>query len=234
VIVLITNDDGIEAEGLAKLRDAVAQQFPAAEIYTVAPAEPMSQVGHRVTTHEPISFERRGERDWAVRGTPADCVRVALFSLLPVRVDWVFSGINHGGNLGQDRFISGTLAAAREAAYHGVAAAGVSQYVRQGVPLDWDRARGWVRRVLEQVVEQEHRDGQYWNVNLPHLDAGAPEPELVEAAPERAALPVVFGAGESELHYRAQYSERPSSEGSDVAVCFGGHVSVTRLEIQSG
>jgi 5'-nucleotidase len=116
VIILLCNDDGIEAEGLAALRRAASQLFPEARIFTVAPATGMSQVGHRVTTHEPIPVTRLGERDWAVTGTPADCVRVALAHLLQVRPDWVFSGINHGGNLGQDIYISGTVAAAREAA----------------------------------------------------------------------------------------------------------------------
>jgi 5'-nucleotidase len=231
MIVLITNDDGIEAIGLQVLRQAVARFLPEATIYTVAPANPMSQVGHRVTTQEPIPFRQTGEREWAVVGTPADCVRAALFALLPERVQWVFSGINHGGNLGQDIFISGTLAAAREAAYHGVPAAGFSHYLRRDRELDWERAGRWVGRALAGLVSRPHEDGEYWNVNFPHLSPGEPEPELIQTRPERGALPVRFGTEEGALRYGGVYAERPYSAGTDVATCFGGQVSVSRLLI---
>lgn len=233
MIVLITNDDGIGAEGLRALSRAVGCFLPAAEIYTVAPAQPMSQVGHRVTTHESISVERRGEREWALGGTPADCVRAALFALLPRQVDWVFSGINHGGNLGQDIFISGTLAAAREAAYHRVRAAGFSHYLVRGREVDWARAERWVGRSLQRILEDEQEDGLYWNVNLPHLAPHQPEPELVLTRPERGALPVCFGQEEGALRYAGIYAERPASPGTDVAACFGGRVSISRLLIHT-
>lgn len=233
MIVLVTNDDGIEADGLGALRRAVSLLLPEAEIYTVAPAGPMSEVGHRVTTREPIPVLRAGEREWALGGTPADCVRAALFALLPKRVDWVFSGINHGGNLGQDIFISGTLAAAREAAYHGIRAAGFSQYRRQLATTDWDRAARWTRRALETVLQSKPRDGEYWNVNLPDLAAGAPEPDMVETRPERGALPVCFEHENGCLTYAGIYSQRPASPGTDVEACFGGRVSMSRLLIHS-
>ena len=231
MIVLITNDDGIEAVGLSALKQVVQSHRPDAEVYTVAPALPMSQVGHRVTTHEPIPVQRMGEREWAVSGTPADCVRVALFSLLPQRVDWVFSVINHGGNMGQDIFISGTLAAAREAAYHGVRAAGFSHYMVKGIPVDWDRVVRWARQSLERILLESHRDGQYWNVNFPHLTPGDPEPELMFTRPERGALPVCYGVENGALKYRGIYADRPRSPGTDVAACFGGKVSISPLLI---
>jgi 5'-nucleotidase len=231
MIVLITNDDGIEAEGLQVLNRVVSRSLPAAEVYIVAPAAPMSMVGHRVTTHELIPFEQRGERKWALGGTPADCVRAALFALLPQRVDWVFSGINHGGNLGQDIFISGTLAAAREAAYHGVPAVGFSHYLLRGREVDWERAERWACQSLGQIVALDHRDGQYWNVNLPHLNPDDPEPELLMTRPERGALPVCFGREENGLRYAGIYTERPRSPGTDVAACFAGQVSISSLRI---
>lgn len=233
MIVLITNDDGIDAEGLQALKRSVCVYLPDAEVYTVAPAGPMSQVGHRVTTQEPISYRQTGEREWALGGTPADCVRAALFALVPRRVDWVFSGINHGGNLGQDIFISGTLAAAREAAYHGVPAVGFSHYLRRDLAVDWDRAVRWVCQSLGQIVKDDQRDGEYWNVNLPHLAAGEPEPELVITRPERGALPVQFGTEDGFLKYGGIYSQRPYSPGTDVAACFGGQVSLSRLLIHT-
>lgn len=231
MIVLLTNDDGIDAEGLTALRKAVSRQL-LAEIYTVAPAGPMSQVGHRVTTHEAISVEPRGDRNWAVHGTPADCVRVAISKLLPARPDWVFSGINHGGNLGQDVYISGTVAAAREAAYHGLQAAAFSHYMKRGLDLDWETATRRVAALLQQLLAKDLKPGEHWNVNLPHLEPEAEDPGFTNADLESAPLGIDFEETESGLVYRSNYAERPRQAGSDVDVCFSGRISVSRLECQ--
>jgi len=231
VIILLCNDDGIEADGLSALRRAAANRFPDAVLYTVAPAGPMSMVGHRVTTHEPLAVERRGPLDWAVDGTPADCVRVALAHLLEVRPDWVFSGINHGGNLGQDIYISGTVAAAREAAYHGIPAAAFSHYLKRDLPVCWDQAAQWVGTVLAHLHGAGCPQGELWNVNLPHLEGAGEMPPVIETFPEVAPLPVAFREGPGGLHYAGVYSERPRAAGSDVDVCFGGQISRSRLRL---
>ncbi|MFT5469796.1 MAG: 5'-nucleotidase [Verrucomicrobiales bacterium] len=231
MIILITNDDGIDAEGLEALRKAVSREL-LAEIYTVAPAGPMSQVGHRVTTDEPLKVEQRGERSWAVAGTPADCVRVAISKLLPEPPDWVFSGINHGGNLGQDIYISGTVAAAREAAYHGLQSAAFSHYMRSGLKLDWEIATRRIAGLLQQLLAKELKPGEHWNVNLPHLEADAEDPDFTNTEPESAPMEIDFDVTEQGLVYSSNYAERPRQAGSDVDVCFGGRVSVSRLEIQ--
>src|ERR1043166_3476254 len=112
---LVTNDDGIDAEGLAALVEAAAL---CGDVICVAPDSHYSGCGHRVTTDRPLKLSRAGDDRWALDGTPADWVRVALAHVVP-DVDWVLSGINHGGNLGVDVFHSGTVAAVREAALHG-------------------------------------------------------------------------------------------------------------------
>ncbi len=112
---LLTNDDGIDAPGLAALEAAV-RSLPGAQVSIVAPDSERSLCGHRVTTHQPIYVSPRGEGRYSTSGTPADCVRVALFGL-GIRPDFVLSGVNAGGNMGQDLPISGTTASAREAAY---------------------------------------------------------------------------------------------------------------------
>ena len=135
MIALLSNDDGIDADGLTALRRIAEALFD--EVWVVAPASQMSQIGHRVTTDTPIRYERRGERAFAIDGTPADCVRVALAHLLPVAPDWVLSGINHGGNLGRHDFaISGTVAAVREAAFQGIPGVTLSHYLRRGLRVD--------------------------------------------------------------------------------------------------
>ncbi|MCB1077354.1 MAG: 5'/3'-nucleotidase SurE [Verrucomicrobiae bacterium] len=230
--ILLTNDDGIDADGLAAL-ERVCEPL-ASEIIVVAPAEPASQVGHRVTTHEPLHLsEHHSGRRYAVHGSPADCVRVALKDLLAERPpDWVVSGINHGGNLGRhDIYISGTVAAAREAAFHGIPAVAVSHFLRSEFPLDWPVAEARARRALESLLEERLGDGELWNINLPHLPPGAPEPEIRHCEPERQPLEVRFQreSGSGPLHYTGRYHHRPHNGESDVAVCFGGDIAVSRL-----
>src|SRR5262245_16698595 len=112
---LITNDDGIEAPGLRALVEAAREL---GSLQVVAPLVPMSTCGHAVTTHTALHLQKRETGSYALDGTPADCVRIALHNIDP-EPDWVFSGINAGGNLGVDVFHSGTVAAAREAALQG-------------------------------------------------------------------------------------------------------------------
>ncbi len=236
--LLLTNDDGIDAPGLAALESAC--EGLAEEIIVVAPHEPNSQVGHRVTTHEPIGLtEHLADRRYAVHGTPADCVRVALKGLLADSPpDFVVSGINYGGNLGRhDVYISGTVAAAREAAFHGLPAAAISNFHRNDLPFDWELAARRARRALLTLLEKEAPldDGEIWNINLPHVAAEAREPELRHCELERAPLEVAFdrGADENGHHFRytGRYQERGHDGASDVAVCFGGDIAVTRLAL---
>ncbi len=232
MIVLLTNDDGITAEGIRALREAVETALPEAEIFTVAPAGVMSLVGHRVTTHAPIQVDQRDDCSWAVHGTPADCVRLALSTLLPVTPDWIFSGINHGGNMGQDIYISGTVAAVREAAYHGARGIAFSQYMKRGLDLNWNHSAGHVARILTRLLEETLDPGEHLNVNLPHLEDGNATPHFVETRPEAGALPVAFQQSEEGYHYAGIYGDRPRVEGSDVHACFDqGVISVSKLRI---
>src|SRR5207249_146420 len=138
---LLTNDDGIDAEGLAALR-AAAEAIGRSLV--VAPSACHSGGGHQVTTHGPIRVCRRDEQCFVIEGTPADCVRVGLDRLAP-ETNWVLSGINHGGNLGADLYMSGTAAAVREGVLHGKPGIAVSHYHRKGIdPLDWPRAARWL------------------------------------------------------------------------------------------
>ena len=245
--ILITNDDGIQAAGIAALHRA-ASALPDANVWIVAPAVEQSQCGHRVTTHEPIAVDRVSDSRFAVHGTPADCVRVALFGL-GLKPDWVFSGINHGGNMGQDLVISGTVAAAREAAYHGLRAAALSHYVIRDLPFDWDRVTRWSTEILIWLlqVKREHAAGEWWNFNLPHLPPGeVPLPGLQVCQPARSPLPVAFAAHVPEkaeapstmdassrqwFRYAGTYAHRPQDPESDVQACFSGAVAVSRLSV---
>lgn len=229
--MLLTNDDGIEAEGLAALRSACRPIFE--EIWVVAPASQMSEIGHRVTTSRALRYEERGHREFAVEGTPADCTRVALAHLLPGKPDWIFAGINHGGNLGRHDFvISGTVAAVREGAFAGVPGVAFSHFMKRGLPLDWSVAAGRAMDAFACLRRQDCVEGEFWTVNLPHLEGKDPAPEVVFCPQERHPLLVSYEqVGENQLQYVGDYHERPRRDGSDVDVCFGGDIAVSRVSV---
>lgn len=230
--LLLTNDDGIDAPGIAALERAC--ELLEAELFVVAPAEPASQVGHRVTTDVPIAVEQRGSQHFAVAGTPADCVRLALNQLLEQAPDYVISGINYGGNLGlHDLHISGTVAAVREAVLHGVPGAAISNFHRADFDFNWDTAALRAQKVIASLLEQSLGEHEFWNVNLPHVESGAREPEMRLCEPERHPLPIDFvdDHGNGAFRYTGRYHERGRSDGSDVDICFGGDIAVTRVRL---
>lgn len=226
---LLTNDDGIDAAGLAALQSAV--QALGGQCSVVAPAVEQSMCGHRVTTHAPLRVDERGEDRWAVHGTPADCVRIALFGL-GLKPDWVLSGINHGGNMGQDLVISGTVAAVREATYHGIPAVAFSHYLVSGIALDWQRTATWAGAMLAMVQAEPVKEGAFWNINFPHLPPGGiPMPRVVKSKLARSPLRVAFERTGEGYVYSAHYRERPQDKGSDVEACFGGKISISQVSI---
>jgi len=232
---LLTNDDGIDAPGIAALEVAV-RSFPGAQVTVVAPESERSLCGHRLTTLEPLVVKPRGEGRYAISGTPADCVRVALFGL-GLKPDFVLSGVNAGGNMGQDLPVSGTIAAAREAAYHGLPAIAFSHYLIRALKVDWDRTALWAAAVLQEVLPLKFSDGEFWSVNFPHLPPGAVMPERVPAPACRLPLNVNYAksqdaSGAMLLMLDAPYAERPHEPGSDVDVCFGGRISLTKVSIR--
>lgn len=222
---VLTNDDGIDAPGINALREAVN----GAETITVAPRDPQSGCSHTATySDRGIHVDRRTETEYAVDGTPADCVRIALFDLSP-KPDFLLSGINAGGNLGVDTWLSGTVAAAREAAFMGIPAIAFSQYLRPEVPMDWDRAAKWTHEILERIVESDQQPGTFWNVNFPHLDPGAPEPEVIECPVCTQPLPVEYEIDGEHYRYRGKYGSRPRDPEADVDQCFSGKITVSQL-----
>jgi 5'-nucleotidase len=225
--ILLTNDDGIDAEGLECLQQSVG-----GELYVVAPADHVSECGHRITTRTALKLEQRGERRWAVHGSPADCVRVAVKHLYSsITFDWVLSGVNQGGNLGIDLYYSGTAAAAREAAIFGIRSIAFSHYIRREIDLDWQHAGRRVQRVWKALGEILLEPGRFWNVNLPHLEAGIPEPELRFCEPCKHPLPVVYTGDEGEAVYSGRYPDRLKTKGSDTDLCFGGAITVSQISI---
>jgi 5'-nucleotidase len=224
---LLTNDDGIAAAGLDAL-DRAARTL--GETIWAAPHVHLSGCSHRVTTDEPLRLTEQAPRRWAVEGTPADCVRIGLAHLLP-EADWVLSGLNHGGNLGADVHVSGTVAAVREAALHGKPGIALSHYQKRNQEISWDRAVRWLTPVLADLVARPWASGTFWNVNLPHLGPNDPEPRVVFCPLETGPLPLSFRQEAGLFHYNGNYHQRPRQAGSDVDVCFSGNIAVTRIAL---
>jgi len=222
-VFLLTNDDGVDAPGLQALRRAVEGL---GEFQVIAPVAAESGCGHRVTTHAAIRVSRRDGGAWAVSGTPADCVRLARHHLA-TDARWVLSGVNAGGNLGADIYHSGTVAAAREGAIHGLPGVAISHYIARGRAIDWERAERWTRRVLRELLAKPCPPGAFWNVNLPHLAPDEPDPEIVFCPIDPSPLPLDFEVGSDGATYRGDYHGRPRRGGADVAVCFGGQIAVS-------
>lgn len=223
--LILTNDDGIDAPGIR----ALAQAIDGTRII-VAPIGHLSGCGHQVTTHQPIQVQRRSATEYGVDGTPADCSRIALRHLVP-EATWVLSGINAGGNLGVDVYISGTVAAVREATMLGVGGIALSHWIKRPLVIDWDWASYWTAKVLQDLFNRPLPLDCFWNVNLPHLEVGSPDPKIVFCEPSTQPLPVQFRVEGDLFHYYGEYSKRPRKEGTDVDVCFSGDIAVTCLRL---
>jgi 5'-nucleotidase len=224
--ILVTNDDGWDAPGLSLLK-TLAVQF--GDVVVLAPRDPHSYAGHRVTEDSPLLLAETAPREFSLSGTPADCVRVALTSVFD-GIDWVLAGINRGGNLGSDLFTSGTVAAAREAAFLGKPAIAISQYIQKGRALDWNRSRDLALPVLEQLLAQSHSPKEYWNVNLPHAEDGCAA-AIVFCDPDNQPLDVRFHRDGDSLRFAGSYQARPRTPGRDIDRCFQGAITVSRLQL---
>jgi 5'-nucleotidase len=224
--LILTNDDGIDAPGIQALLKAVNGK----KAIIVAPQENQSGCGHQVTTHSLINVQRRSQVEYAIAGTPADCVRIALTQICQ-DTQLVLSGINAGGNLGVDAYISGTIAAVREATLHGIPGIAISHYRQSQLHLDWDLASRWTAELLAKLSQHSLQPGSFWNINLPHLLPGAPDPEIVFCQPCTKPLPLNYRLDGDNFYYVGKYAQRERTPGSDVDVCFSGKIAVTQLRI---
>ncbi len=239
MIWLLTNDDGVAAPGLEALAQSLhSPGIQAPEALVVAPLGHHSGCGHQVTTGLPIQVKPLSDLPlcdrvgsvFGISGTPADCVRVARFHLEP-RVTWVLSGINAGANLGADCYLSGTVAAVREAALHGIPGIAFSQYRWGALPIDWGQATQWAMQVLAQLQGQPLPPHSFWNVNFPHPDMTMIPPTIMFCPPSRQPLPVSFRVEGDSLHYEGAYAERQREPGSDIDVCLSGSIAITQLQV---
>jgi len=240
LIFLLTNDDGYDAFGLQEFARAMSVL---GDVYVVAPDAGRSCCSHAVTTADELHLFRASERGWKVSGTPSDCIRVAL-RWLGIRPDWILSGVNEGGNLGVDIHYSGTVAGAREGRLHGIPSMAISQYLRRDMPRDWNRTALRARYAFEHLQSYVLEPEEFWNINLPvdtsdrielAIEACSPEPAMLHFEYEQieADAEGQQAIDREQLIYRSNYQTRPRSDRSDVALCFDGSITVTRLHLRS-
>jgi 5'-nucleotidase len=160
--ILVTNDDGVHAEGIRRLAEAVA---PYGEITVVAPIQEASAIGHALTLRRPLRIETISERVFAIDGTPTDCVNIALTTVLESTPDLVVSGINKGYNIGDDVTYSGTVAGALEAALLGIPALAIS--LEGGLEYDFGPAALIALQVARALLAAPLPARTFLNVNVP-------------------------------------------------------------------
>lgn len=164
MVILVSNDDGIQSEGISALEEALRKL---GEVYTVAPDREQNSMSHALTLHRPLRVEEIGSRRFAVDGTPTDCVKLALSGLLPVRPNLVVSGINKGPNLGDDIIYSGTVAAAIEGTLLGIPSMAISLVTFRD--FVFQAAAEFAVNLASRVLEKGVPPGTLLNVNVPPL-----------------------------------------------------------------
>jgi len=166
--ILVTNDDGILAPGLALLADVCRK---VANVTVISPDREQSGTSHSLTLHRPLRPARRPDGAWQVDGTPTDCVMLAIQALMPERPDFVFSGVNHGPNMGEDVLYSGTVAAAMEAVMLGVPGVGISFAGTR--PETLGTYTDLLTHLVQRITSAPNFPPEtFLNVNLPLVAAG--------------------------------------------------------------
>jgi 5'-nucleotidase len=164
--ILVTNDDGIGSPGI-ELLEEIARGF-ASDVWVVAPEQEQSASSHSLTTRRPLRISEAGTRRYAVDGTPTDCVMLAVKHLLREhRPDLVLSGINGGGNVGEDLTYSGTVAAAMEATLLDIPAIALSQHFIDGELIPWQTSARFAPEVISRLTDLPWPDHTLININFP-------------------------------------------------------------------
>jgi 5'-nucleotidase len=224
-VLLVTNDDGVHASGLAALARALDDL---GEVHVVAPEREQSACGHALTLHRPLRAERLGERRLAVNGTPSDCVNLGVLGLLPERPVLIASGVNHGANLGDDVTYSGTVSAAMEGTLLGVPSLAVSL----AAGGDFEEAAAMARLIALRVLVGGLPPKTLVNVNVPagpvrgirmtRLGHRVYAGKVVEQLDPRGRAHYWIGGGPPEWE---------ELDGTDMGAIHDGFVSVTPVHL---
>lgn len=240
--VLITNDDGINAPGLAVMQEIAAEIAGAdGEVWTVAPAFEQSGVGHCISYTHPTMIVELGERRFAAEGSPADCVLAAIGDIMPGKPDLVLSGVNRGNNAGENTLYSGTIGAAIEAALQGLPAIALSQFYGPANnatedPFEAARVHGaaLVQNLLSNGIWDDADYRIFYNVNFPPVPAADVRGTAVVAQGFRpgtkfGVTPHASPSGRRFIWISGGPQDAPTRPGTDVAANLDGSISVTPM-----
>jgi 5'-nucleotidase len=171
--ILLTNDDGIHAEGLAVL-ERIARTI-SDDVWVVAPETDQSGLAHSLTLSEPLRLRQISDRHFALRGTPTDCVIMAVRKVLDIKPDLILSGVNVGANMADDVTYSGTIAGAIEGTLQGIRSFAFSQAYRHadGGIVPWDVVETHAPKLLKKLMKLDLPDGTFLNLNFPNCSADA-------------------------------------------------------------
>jgi 5'-nucleotidase len=228
--LLITNDDGIHAKALDALVPALA---PLGRVTVVVPDRDQSATSHSLTLHRPLRIHRHAPDRYSVDGTPTDCVLIAYHGLLEARPDLVVSGINHGPNMGEDVFYSGTVAAAIEGSMQGSPAIAASLVTRE--PADFAAPARFIHDLAAEVLRHGRNGPRILNVNLPHREwkevRGVRITRLGTRAYRDTLIRKTDPRGRDYYWIGGQDPVWKTEEGTDVRAVNEGYISVTPLAL---
>jgi len=240
--ILVTNDDGITAPGLALAEEIAAEiAGPDGEVWVVAPDFERSGVSHAISYTGPMRMTRLGERRFTVDGYPADCVLMGVHHILKDSPpDLVLSGVNRGHNVAEDVVYSGTAGAAMEGGLCGVRSIALSQFYASGAdrPDDlWDPARAWGLRAVRAVLRMPFAGKSFYSVNFPAVRPEAIRgmavcPQGIRAEATFEIVPYRAPNGRDFLFTRHATANHSAPEGTDARMGLEGWVTITPLRPQ--
>jgi len=226
--ILLTNDDGIHSDGLIKLESALSE---IGDVYVIAPAAEMSGASHSLTLARPLRIRQIDERHWTVDGTPTDCVTLALHKILPEeeRPHLCVSGINHGGNLGDDATYSGTVAGALEATILGVPGIALSLVAREN--FDFTEAARFAISAVRKIMSEGLPDGTLLNINIPQGEIKGVRITRQGIKNARTIISEhIDPRGKPYFWIGEEYFRSNAEDGTDYRAIELGYVSVTPLK----
>ncbi len=232
MIILLTNDDGLGAPGLEALVAALHEEH---EVWTIAPDREMSGRSHGITLSEGLKVERFPDRRFSVRGTPVDCVNLAVMALMDSPPDLCISGINRGPNLGTDIVYSGTCAAAREASFRGVPSVAASCASLRG-PWMYDDAARFISENLENLLALSGY-GRFVNFNWPETARQKPEVKICSPGIRRYMDEMVqFTSPRGGEYWFLQPAsiESDDENGTDIRAVLEGNIAVSPILVEPG
>jgi 5'-nucleotidase len=233
--VLVTNDDGFDAPGIAALIDAA--KTVSDDIWVVAPQLDQSGMGQSITMNNPLRCVVRGDKQWAVAGTPADCVIMGVSHLMKeAKPDLVLSGVNAGNNTGDDVNLSGTLGAAFTGLMLGVPSMAISLMCASRKAARWDMTREILPEVLGNFMREGWNTEHCLSINLPDVTADKVG-GICWTRPARKTMPSFQIEPREDLREKDYFWLYPNEDftyadhGSDVAALQRGQISVTALTL---